>query len=128
MNKEYKEFVTTFMPECLTTDHLHKQIKEFKVIKFKNVTSKQKAFALMYTRYIDFPDNCDKEKTIASPCFFRDISNCFFDGFKIIHHTHITREMYGYAHSFCNKTVREFKEKSGQYFSCIFHNGFRFET
>ena len=91
MNKEYKEFVTTFMPECLTTDHLHKQIKEFKVIKFKNVTSKQKAFALMYTRYIDFPDNCDKEKTIASPCFFRDISNCFFDGFKIIHHTHITR-------------------------------------
>ena len=50
----------------------------------------------------------------------------FFDGFKVIHHSHITREIYGYAHSFCNKTVRELTENSGQYFSCFFHNGFRF--
>ena len=75
----------------------------------------------MYTRYIDFPSNCDKEKKMAS-CFFRDILNCFFDRFKIIHHSHITQEIYGYAHNFCNKMIRELAEKSGQYFSFVFHN------
>ena len=75
MNSEYKEFVSKFMPECMTVDRLHKRIKEFKIIRCKNVTSKQKAFALMCTRYIDFPVNSEKEKKVASPCFFRDISN-----------------------------------------------------
>ena len=93
MNKEYKEFVSKFMPECVTVDNLNKQIKEFKIIRCENATSKRKAFALMYTRYIDFPNSCDKEKKIASPCFFRDISNCFFDGSKVIHHSHITQEI-----------------------------------
>ena len=66
-------------------------------------------------------------KKCSSPNFFSDISNCFFDGFKVIHHSHVTREIHGYAHNFCNKQVRELTEKSGQYFSCIFHNGFRFD-
>ena len=39
---QYKEFVSKFMPNCTTVDHLHKQIKEFKIIRSKNVTSKQK--------------------------------------------------------------------------------------
>ena len=90
MNSEYKEFVSKFMPECMDVDHLHKRNKEFKIIRCKNVTSKQKAFELMYTRYIDFPVNSDKEKKIASPCFFRDISNCFFNGCSVIHQSHIT--------------------------------------
>ena len=58
---------------------------------------------------------------------FLAISNCFFDGFKVIHHFHVTREIHDYAHNFCNKQVRELTEKSDQYFSCIFHNGFRFD-
>ena len=127
MNSEYKEFISKFMPDCMTVDHLHKQIKEFKTIRSKNATSKQKAFALMYTRYIDFPVNSDKEKKIVSPCFFRDISNGFFYGHKVIHHSHITRGIYGYAHNFCNKTVTELADESDQYFSCVFHNGFRFD-
>ena len=45
----------------------------------------------------------------------------------MIHHSHVTREIHGYAHNFCNKQVRELTEKRGQYFSCIFHNGFRFD-
>ena len=66
-------------------------------------------------------------KKCSSPNFFSDISNCFFDSFKVIHHSHVRRETHGYAHNFCNKQVREFTEKSGLYFSCIFHNGFRFD-
>ena len=127
MNSEYKEFFSKFMAGCMTVDHLQKQIKEFKIIRCKNATSKQKVFALMYTHYIDFPVNSNKEKKIASPCFFRDISNCCFDGYKVIHHSHITREIYECAHNFCNKTVRELTDKTGQYFSCAFHNRFRFD-
>ena len=61
------------------------------------------------------------------PSFFSDISNCFFDSHRVIRHSHITRKIYGYAHNFCNRKVRELTEKSGQYFSCVFHNGFRFD-
>ena len=45
----------------------------------------------------------------------------------MIHHSHVTREIHGYVHNFCNKKVRELTETSGQYFSCVFHNGFRFD-
>ena len=81
----------------------------------------------MCTRYIDFPVNSDKEKKIGSPCSFRDILNCFFDGYKVIHHSHITQEIYGYIHNFCNKMVRDLMDKTGQYFSCVSHNVFRFD-
>ena len=39
----------------------------------------------------------------------------------------VTWEIYGYPLSFCNKKVREMSENSGQNFSCVFHDGFRFE-
>ena len=45
----------------------------------------------------------------------------------MIHHSHITREIYGYVHDFCGKKVRELPGKSDQYFSCVFHNGVRFD-
>ena len=125
MNEEYKKFVTEYMPECSTYEQIHKQIKDFKIIGGKKPTLKQKAFALMYSRYIDFPDDLPPNKKCSSNC---DISNCFFfDGFKVIHHFHVMREIHGYTHNFCNKQVRELTEKSGQYFSGIFHNGFRFD-
>ena len=115
------------MPECSTYEQIHKQIKDFKIIGGKEPTLKQKPFALMYRHYIDFPDDLPPNKKCSSPNFFSDISNCFFDSFKVIHHSHVTREIHGYTHNFCNEQVRELTEKSGQYFSCIFHNGFRFD-
>ena len=81
----------------------------------------------MYSRYIDFLDDLPPIKNPPHLTFFSDISNCFFEGFKVIHYSHGTREIHDYAHNFCNKQVRELTEKSDQYFSCIFHNGFRFD-
>ena len=115
------------MADCSTVDHIHKQIKDFKIYRHKSTTPKQKAFALMYSRYIEFAGHFQTEKWFVPPSFFSDISNVFFDSFKVIHHSHVTWEIYGYAHNFCNKKVRESTEKSGQYFSCVFHNGFRFD-
>ena len=113
------------MADCSVADHIHKQIKEFKIYRNKNATPKQKAFALIYSRYIDFPTDCRTEKRFVSPSFSSDISNVFFNSFKVIHHSHVKREIYGYGHNFSNKKVRRLTEKSGQYFSCVFHNGFR---
>ena len=82
LNEEYKKFVTEYMPECSTYEQIHKQIKDFKIIGGKKPTLKQKAFALMYIRYIDFPDDLPPNKKCSSPNFFSDISNCLFDGLK----------------------------------------------
>ena len=57
LNEEYKKFVTEYMPECSTYEQVRKQIKDFKIIGGKEPTLKQKAFALIYSRYIDFPDD-----------------------------------------------------------------------
>ena len=127
LNVEYKRFLVEYMADCSTADHIHKQIKEFKIYRSKNATPKQKAFALMYSQYIDFPGDFRTKKRFVSPSFFSDLSNVFFDSFKMIHHSHVTREIYGYAHNVCNKMVRELTEKRRQYFSCVFHNGFRFD-
>ena len=86
-----------------------------------------KAFALMYSQYIGFPGDFRTEKRFVSLSLFSDMSNVVFDSFKVIHHSHITGETYGYPHNFCNKKVRELTENSGQYISCVFHNGFRFD-
>ena len=65
LNVEYKRFLVEYMADCSTVDHIHKQIKEFKIYRSKNATPKQKAFALMYSRYIDFPGDLRTEKRLS---------------------------------------------------------------
>ena len=118
---------------------LHRNIytNVLKILKSQNVTSRRKAFALIYTRYIQFPEENVLSKKYAKASCFNDIVNCFYDGHKVIHHFHITRGIYGYLRNFCNKKVREMTNRNGrvrevadnnsQYFSCVFHNGFKFD-
>ena len=73
---------------------------------------------------------------ICKCLFFNDIGNCFFDGHKVIHHSHITREIYEYVRNFCNKkvreimdrngTVREVTDNNGHHFTSVFHNSFSY--
>ena len=95
------------------------------------------ALALVYTRYIKFPEENVPSKKYANASFFNGIVSCFCDGHKVIHYSHITRENYGYVHNFCNKKVREMTGRNGavrevthnngQHFSSVFHNGFKFD-
>ena len=80
MNNEYKEFVVNYMPDCSTEEHLHKKIQEFQCYKNSTITVRPKAFALMHSRYIDFPENFKK---IVSLNFLKDIASIFFDSFKV---------------------------------------------
>lgn len=55
VNREYKEFIVEYMGDCSTVEHLHNKIKEFKIYRNKSAPPCQMAFALMYSRYTDFP-------------------------------------------------------------------------
>ena len=55
------------------------------------------------------------------------MSSIFFDSFKVLHHSRVTGKIHGYPHNFCNRKVMEMGSNRGQYFLCIFHNGFKFD-
>ena len=40
-----------------------------------------------------------------------------------LHHSHVTKEIYSYAHDFCNQKVRE----NQHFFSCLAQNIFGFD-
>ena len=65
------------MPECSTYEQIHKQIKDFTIIGGKKTTLKQKAFALMYSRYIDSPDDLPPIKNAPHLIFWRYIKLLF---------------------------------------------------
>ena len=94
------------MQDCPTVNHIHDKIKKCK-LKNKDASNNQKALALLYTRYIDFPEDRMTSKKYSSNSFFRDLANSIHDEYKIIHHSHVTREIYGFTNNFCNKKVRE---------------------
>ena len=56
------------------------------------------------------------------PMFLENVGNIFFSR-EVIHHSHITGEITGYAHSFCNQKVMENKNQM----SVIAHNLFGFD-
>ena len=66
------------------------------------------------------------KKKNVSATFFSDISNCFFGSHKVIHHSHMSDEIHGDAHNFCNKQVRKLTGKRGSIFhaSFIMDSGF----
>ena len=53
------------MQDCYTAKHIHNKIKEFNV-KNKPATNKQKTFALVYIRYISFPEDSMTKNTQAT--------------------------------------------------------------
>ena len=44
LSKEYKVFIVEYMSDCFVVEHIHKQIKEFKICRNKNATPKKKVF------------------------------------------------------------------------------------
>ena len=57
---------------------------------------------------MNFPKNKFVVDTIFSRKFLESVSNLMYDK-HVIHHSHITSEIIGYAHGFCNRRVRENK-------------------
>ena len=85
-----------------------------KIPKFKLQT-----YAFVYQRLMDFPQGRFDYETLTTINFFESIHKII--NVKIhLHHSHLTGSIYGYAHDFCNRKVRENQNQ----FSCIAHNFF----
>ena len=70
LNMKYKKFIVDYMSNCENEEHLHRKIKEIKLYRDKNATPKEKAFAVMYSRFIDFPGQFHNEKKKSLPLVF----------------------------------------------------------
>ena len=69
-----------------------------------------------------FPQNKFEFETVATNDLFENIHKII--NVKVhLHHSHVTGEVIGYAHDFCNLKVRENKDV----ISCIAHNFFGFD-
>ena len=65
----------------------------------------------------------DNVKGAIFSAIFLDNVNCLIYSKNVIHHSHITGDIIGYSHSFCNLKVRENKNQ----ISVITHNLFGFD-
>ena len=65
------------MSDCSTIDQIHKQIKDFKIHRNKNAAPKQKAVALMHSRYIDFLGDFETEKNLYVLFFLATLATFF---------------------------------------------------
>ena len=89
---------------------LEEEIKKFEVK--HNKTIKMPKFTLqvcsfLYDSLMDFPTvKFDEIKTVTTNAFMINLHRII--NYKVhIHHSHVTGEIIGYAHDFCNWRIRE---------------------
>ena len=81
-----------------------------------------KLYAFVYDKLVEFPESDIAYDTITTKNFFRNVYHMI--KFKMhLHHSHVTGEILGYVHDFCNWRVRENKTK----FVIFAHNFFGFD-
>ena len=105
------------------------QIKEdIEIVEIKGYTNSKipkfslQIYAFVYDKIMKFPFSQFEYETVTT-------SNLFVSVHRIInakihlHHSHVTGQVKGYAHDFCNWTVRE----NHDVVPCIAHNFFKFD-
>ena len=65
-----------------------------------------KVFAYVYVKLFDFPSSEINYETITTNKFFLNV-NRLIRGKYHLHHSHITGNIIGYAHDFCNTAYFE---------------------
>ena len=81
-----------------------------------------KIYAYVYNELIQFPMGIDYD-SITSKKLFQHVHNQITHKVHL-HHSHITGQIIGYSHSFCNKQVIELERPE---IPCIAHNLFGFD-
>ena len=80
-----------------------------------------KVVEFVYSGVMNFIET-DTVKGLISSKFLSNV-DCLIHGKTVIHHSRITGDVIGYAHSFCNLKIRENKNQ----ISVIPHNLFGFD-
>ena len=110
---------------------LHRLIELKEKISETEVKSKQKSkiskftlrlYAFFYQKIMCFPITKFECETVTTNNLFESVHK--LASVKIhLHHSHVTGEIIGYTHDFCNWIVRENRD----IVSCIAHNFFKFD-
>ena len=96
--------------------------------KVNNVTAKKlktdqiETISFVYKTLFNFPGKKSEIEIFVSRNFFDSVLNIFYSD-CVIHHSHVTGKIIGFAHNFCNQEVRENKRT----ISVMAHNLFRFD-
>ena len=107
------------------------EIDEIKILKIKNIetsaedkgkATKKKTIGFLYGRSICFKRSDKFKGEYPISCKFLANINSIVSNHKIIHHSHTTGKIIGYAHDFCNLRCKE------NYYTIpiLAHNQFRF--
>ena len=82
-----------------------------------------KLYPFVYNKLVEFPESDITYDTVTTNNFFRNVYHMI----KVkmhLHHSHVTGEILGYVHNFCNWKVRENKTE----FVVFPHNFFGFDV
>ena len=122
---ELIEFIDEHLPELSDFIELKEKISETEVkSKQKSKISKftLKIYAFFYQKIMSFPMTNFECETVTTNDLFENVHKLL--NVKIhLHHSHVTGEIIGYSHDFCNWIVRENRDV----ISCIAHNFFKFD-
>ena len=109
-------------------DDLNEMRESMKDITIKNKQGSKiskfvlQIYAFVYQRIMDFPWGCFDFETLTTNDLFDSVHN-IINVKTHLHHSHITGNIIGYAHVFCNAKVRKNKDM----LTYIAHNLFNFD-
>ena len=108
-NKTLKDFYLNYCSEYSHFNELEKAIKRIEMKNNRNTKISKftlKFSVLAYQRLMDFPLGESEYETLTTSNFFENIHK-LINVKTHLHHSHITGNIYGYTHEFCNMKLRE---------------------
>ena len=123
VHEEFIDFINENFEEIENFTELKELISEVKVKSRSKVSKfKMQIYAFFYKDIMKFPNTFFESDAFTTNDLFDFVHKLI--NVKIhLHHSHITGEIKGYSHDFCNWIVIENKDVV----SCIAHNFFKFD-
>ena len=122
---DLKRFIEKHFSEFDSFKHIKQDIETVQIKGYSNSKIPKfnlQLYAFVYDKVMKFPFSKFEYETVTTTNLFTSIHRII--NAKIhLHHSHVTGEVKGYAHDFCNWTVRE----NNDVVPCIAHNFFKFD-
>ena len=118
-------FIQKYLSEFNCFEEIKQEIESIQIKGYVNSKIPKfnlQLYAFVYDKVMTFPFSKFECETVTTANFFISVHR-IINGKIHLHHSHVTGEVKGYAHDFCNWIVRENKDVV----PCIAHNFFKFD-
>ena len=127
MSEKFKNFLLEDLDDQYPTlgemkDNIHHIVLQKKPFCANKFDFSDKIISFIYSTLIKFVRSNKVKGVPLSKTFIENLKGIIKNKVHV-HHSHVTREVVGYAHSYCNLKVRENKLKP----NVVTHNLFRFD-